>query len=266
MSTKTGCRPLAPLAGRRDNKRPDHPTRQSADRLLSHECRDSVDAVSDLGVLDSLRCPHMVSLRPAFFDRRTRLQLFRHDPLGGAKRLSQNILVLFLPFFEIHAMLAFLINRRGGGMESEAGMEGAGRGCAQAAARRFWPDDAAGADFRLGPLRPEDRRRRGGEYLFAWIARNLLKSLESDERIQKNPRESKPSFLGFSWSGLVSAWTNLARGALCDRVRPDRLPGRAALAHRRPPTPGGEAEQDERGLPDGRGRGGSDGQEQRCEE
>jgi len=175
----------------------------------------------------------MVSLRPAFFDRRTRLQLFRHDPLGGAKRLSQNILVLFLPFFEIHAMLAFLINRRGGGMESEAGMEGAGRGCAQAAARRFWPDDAAGADFRLGPLRPEDRRRRGGEYLFAWIARNLLKSLESDERIQKNPSPVSLVFLGLAWFRLGQIWPEARCAIACARIGYRDAPRSLTVARQR---------------------------------
>jgi hypothetical protein len=66
----------------------------------------------------------------------------------------QIILVLFLMIFEIHATLAFLINRRGGGTESEAGMEGLGR-VRGAAARRLWQDDAAGADFRLDPLAPK---------------------------------------------------------------------------------------------------------------
>jgi hypothetical protein len=45
--------------------------------------------------------------------------------------------------------------------------------------------------------------REGVDNFFLWIARNLLKSPESDEGIQINPRESKLRFLGFSWSGLV---------------------------------------------------------------
>jgi len=66
------------------------------------------------------------------------------------------------------------------------------RGSAQAAARRFWQDDATGADFRLGPLAPKKIAFAGvAEHLFAlgcWVARTPLKSLESDEGIQENPR------------------------------------------------------------------------------
>jgi Enoyl-(Acyl carrier protein) reductase len=72
-------------------------------------------------------------------------------PRGPAPQI---ILVLFLMIFEIHATLGFLINRRGGGTESEVGMEGLGR-VRGAAARRLWQDDAAGADFRLDPLAPK---------------------------------------------------------------------------------------------------------------
>jgi hypothetical protein len=40
------------------------------------------------------------------------------------------------------------------------------------------------------------------ESFLGWIARNPLKSPESDEEIQDNPRKSKPVFLGFSWTRL----------------------------------------------------------------
>jgi hypothetical protein len=50
----------------------------------------------------------------------------------------------------------------------------------------------------------EDCLRRGRQLFLFWIARNPLKSPESDEGIQINPRESKLAFLGFSWSGLDS--------------------------------------------------------------
>ncbi len=45
----------------------------------------------------------------------------------GADGPPQKILVLFLTFFEIHAMLVLSIDHLGGGTESEAGMEGTGR-------------------------------------------------------------------------------------------------------------------------------------------
>jgi hypothetical protein len=54
------------------------------------------------------------------------------------------------------------------------------------------------------------RMREGVDNFFSWTARNPLKSPESDEGIQINPRESKPILLGFSWSGLDSAWRKLA--------------------------------------------------------
>jgi len=51
-------------------------------------------------------------------------------------------------------------------------------------------------------------RRRGAgsarvENFFLWIARNPLKSPESDERIQENPRKSKEIQAKFPWFCLV---------------------------------------------------------------
>ena len=45
-------------------------------------------------------------------------------------------------------------------------------------------------------------RMREGVNFFLWVGRNPLNSPESGEGIQINPRESKPVFLGFSWSGF----------------------------------------------------------------
>jgi hypothetical protein len=53
-------------------------------------------------------------------------------------------------------------------------------------------------------------RGAGVENFFLWIGRNPLKSPESDEGIQENPKESKPFFLGFPWFFLVRlglAWS-----------------------------------------------------------
>ena len=58
---------------------------------------------------------------------------------------------------------------------------------------------------------PGSGRRRDFDlgFFLIWIARNPLKSPESDERIQ----EIQARFLGLAWSGFGSAWRNLARGA-----------------------------------------------------
>jgi hypothetical protein len=45
---------------------------------------------------------------------------------------------------------------------------------------------------------------------FIWIPRNPLKSTESDEENQENPRKSKLHFLGFPWIGLDWLGKNLA--------------------------------------------------------
>jgi hypothetical protein len=48
-----------------------------------------------------------------------------------------------------------------------------------------------------------------GDVFLLWIARNPLKSPESDEGIQINPRESKPAslvFLGLAWVPLGAIW------------------------------------------------------------
>ena len=77
-------------------------------------------------------------------------------------------------------------------------------GLAQAAAQCLWRRG------RIFGCAEEDRFAGVGDFFLLWIARNPLKSPESDEGIQENPRESKPAFLGFSWSGLDSAWGDLA--------------------------------------------------------
>src|SRR5208337_1805396 len=52
-----------------------------------------------------------------------------------------------------------------------------------------------------------------GVTFFLWIARNPLKSPESDEEIQENPRKSKPVslvFLGLAWVRLGGIWRKAA--------------------------------------------------------
>jgi hypothetical protein len=94
---------------------------------------------------------------------------------------------------------------------------------------------------------------------FSGIARNLLKSPESDEGIQENPRnpreiprESKKiqaRFLGFSWSGLGSAWGELAERPADSATRTRHArPASPANARRRGRTERARS-------PDGRGRG-----------
>src|SRR5208337_3057655 len=64
-----------------------------------------------------------------------------------------------------------------------------------------------------------------GVTFFLGIARNPLKSPESDKRIQENPSS-------FSWFGLVRLWFGLegfGRGATRDHVRRAPLRERAAL-------------------------------------
>ena len=66
---------------------------------------------------------------------------------------------------------------------------------------------AAGA--RIFGCAEEDRFAGVGNIFLFWIARNPLKSPESDEGIQENPRESKPAFLGFlglAWIRLGAIW------------------------------------------------------------
>jgi hypothetical protein len=71
-------------------------------------------------------------------------------------------------------------------------------------------------------------RSCAGENIFlVWIARKSLKSPESDEGIQENPRKSKLSFLGFPWSGLVGLGQNWPRGGILSVVT---LPRRRSLS------------------------------------
>jgi hypothetical protein len=75
----------------------------------------------------------------------------------------------------------FLLNRHRGGRESEDDMEGLAEGPRKAAAEPY------------------------GEMMWQRLARNPLKSPESDEGIQINPRESKPVslvLLGLAWIRL----------------------------------------------------------------
>ena len=71
-----------------------------------------------------------------------------------------------------------------------------------------------------GPLAPERIvPSPGSNYFFLWIARNPLKSPESDEEIQKKSKriQENPSPLPwFFLVGLGSAWSDLARGAAGD--------------------------------------------------
>jgi hypothetical protein len=87
----------------------------------------------------------------------------------------------------------FLMKRRCGGRESEVGMEGLAP-----RVRASYGSLAARCGY------------EGVGNFFLWIAGNPLKSPDSDEGIQENPRESKPFFLGFSWSGLGLAGKDLA--------------------------------------------------------
>ena len=105
-------------------------------------------------------------------------------------------------FFEIHAMLRFSIKRHGGGTESEADMEGLAAVRASCGSMPV----AVRAEFGCAE---EDHLRRGGDIFLLSIARNPLKSPESDEGIQTNPRESKPVslvFLGRAWIRLGRFW------------------------------------------------------------
>ena len=125
-------------------------------------------------------------------------------------------------------MLRFSIKRHGGGTESEADMEGLAAVRASCGSMRV----AVRAEFGCAE---EDHLRRGGDIFLLSIARNPLKSPESDEGIQTNPRESKPVslvFLGRAWIRLGTIWLE-ARFFLKMRMRlAFRLPGRLLGATR----------------------------------
>src|SRR5208337_2725713 len=63
------------------------------------------------------------------------------------------------------------------------------------------------------PPREPTRVHLGEFHFLIWVARNPLKSLESDEGTQENPSPFSWSGLvlfGLAWFGLGSAWRNLA--------------------------------------------------------
>ena len=170
---------------------------------------------------------------------RTRLDPILRSPMPHVR-------CLFLTFSEIHRTLS--INPVMDGTASETGMEGGGSGVGAGGGStpktrfcgaRGSPDAGVGSMTRsragcrthpAGYLRHSkcyffktENRPGGGpqkKILFG-IARNLLKSLESDEGIQGRPRKCKPVFLGMAWNGLV--WLGPARALLREKEKAPRF-------------------------------------------
>lgn len=77
----------------------------------------------------------------------------------------------------------------------------------------------------VSPLDPglHDAPGRKATLSFVWIRHNPLKHLDSDEGTQENPRNAKPGFLRFPWSGLEKLGPRRDRGA--GETRPGRRSG-----------------------------------------